>query len=775
MQGQGNAGHHDDGGDNVDERQRREAARNRRLRRAYDPLRQDPDDADEYPADAVAMGYLPDLDGRRWREKRMRLSRFIQFVDGPAVDEEDIDHDVARAMDLDFTGEIQYQRHLRGGDARDCTGSFRAARPPPPPGQLLPRPGVGGDHAGQPPPADPPSSEPGDDVGSGVEGQLSKSRSTIRQWYPSNGAPPGPRQAQQQPPPPLTPHHPQPPQPPQPAQYQAQQPAPEPTLEQQQQIAQQRREREIAEAHQQLQQQEADPRHQEQRQQHRQWIRERMQQQQQRIAERLARTGRRPSRTRPVRPPNQPSQPASQPAQPVNTPATPPATLPTQPASNQLSGQNEPYPTQQPENISLVAANQGGLSGPGVSSTTRPPRFDWPATSSPFRTSNIRAYSSSEESEDELSAGGPDTFWRPQLGGRRRDTVTPGTTSSAGVVQGNTNTLTTTGTTPAAPLRRPAETTQGQDDPNKRPRLSGSGTGSRGGGGNAVTPLTEVTQPGGGGQVLDMQDNDKNRPYKRGEEPWFKDDLYQNLILGLGLEDDPDPEDGYDAKPNNPVGNGGATPAAAAGGQVLDRWNNDEGRPYKRGEEPWFKDDLYQNLILGLDLEDDPDPKDDYDAQPNNPVGNGGATPSAVVTPSAGWTHAAGLTPMSGVKPATNPYEPYKATDEMDIELIEVHSSDAEDDYDDQEPYPVDNGGNTAAASVNPFARATPATGAPVYQTPDDPDADLEEDSEGDEIASISANVGQTPAGIGKSPFFFFFFFSPLPPTAPPLSPVFPH
>ncbi|KAG6361393.1 hypothetical protein INS49_009620 [Diaporthe citri] len=181
----------DDEGGTAAERRRREEARNRRLRKTYNPLMQDPDDADEYPADAVAMGYLPDFEGRRWRERRMRLSRYIQYNDIPAIDEEDIDPGLAAALDLDFAKEIRYQRNLKGGEARGCTGSFRAARPPPPRSQLRPR--DGGRTPGGPPPRDPPDSDADDDDGDddapGAPAAAARQvqvEGRVRQWFPSN-------------------------------------------------------------------------------------------------------------------------------------------------------------------------------------------------------------------------------------------------------------------------------------------------------------------------------------------------------------------------------------------------------------------------------------------------------------------------------------------------------------------------------------------------------------------------------------------------------------
>lgn len=180
------------------EKRRREEARKRRLRKAYNPLKQDPDDADEYPADAVAMGYLPDLEGRRWRERRMRLSRFIQYNDSPAVEEEDLDPIATSLLDMDFAKEIWYKRNLKGGEARGCTGSFRAARPPPPRSQLRPRQGGaaapgGHHHHQQPPPRDPPDSDADsddddDDDAPGapvVRGQVQVG-GRVREWFPSN-------------------------------------------------------------------------------------------------------------------------------------------------------------------------------------------------------------------------------------------------------------------------------------------------------------------------------------------------------------------------------------------------------------------------------------------------------------------------------------------------------------------------------------------------------------------------------------------------------------
>lgn len=181
----------DDEGGTAAERRRREEARNRRLRKTYNPLRQDPDDADEYPADAVAMGYLPDFEGRRWRERRMRLSRYIQYHDAPAVDEEDLRPATAAQLDLEFAKEIRYRRNLKGGEARGCTGGFRVARPPPPRSQLRPR--YGGRAPGGPPPKDPPDSDADDDDDDddapgapALKAQQVQVEGRVRQWFPSN-------------------------------------------------------------------------------------------------------------------------------------------------------------------------------------------------------------------------------------------------------------------------------------------------------------------------------------------------------------------------------------------------------------------------------------------------------------------------------------------------------------------------------------------------------------------------------------------------------------
>lgn len=251
--GQPDADDEDDGG-TAAERRRREEARNRRLRKTYNPLRQDPDDADEYPADAVAMGYLPDLEGRRWREKRMRLSRFIQFNDIPAIDEEDLDPVTAQWLDLDFVKEIRYQRNLKGGEARGCTGSFRVARPPPPRSQLRPRdPNRRPGGQGQPPPRDPPdsdaSSDDDDDDAPGVPAVRARQiqlEGRVRQWFPSNSnrTGPGPTHLAT---PPVTPHN-------RPPQQTLEPPAPPPqdpqqlTPEQEQEIIQRRQREERAAA-----------------------------------------------------------------------------------------------------------------------------------------------------------------------------------------------------------------------------------------------------------------------------------------------------------------------------------------------------------------------------------------------------------------------------------------------------------------------------------------------------------------------------------------------
>lgn len=101
---------------------------------------------DETEADGIAMGVIPDHEARRWRERRMRLARYIQFVDGPAIDDSDVPAPLARWLDLD----VDLAREdgapqpvtapvVKGGQGRGCMGSFLAARPAPGAGDLRKR------------------------------------------------------------------------------------------------------------------------------------------------------------------------------------------------------------------------------------------------------------------------------------------------------------------------------------------------------------------------------------------------------------------------------------------------------------------------------------------------------------------------------------------------------------------------------------------------------------------------------------------------------------
>jgi hypothetical protein len=108
----------------------------------------DDNDLDEAEADGIALGVIPDHEARRWRERRMRLARYIQFVDGPAIDDNDVPAPLARWLDLDV--DLGLARDdgapqpvtapvVKGGQGRGCMGSFLAARPAPGAGDLRKR------------------------------------------------------------------------------------------------------------------------------------------------------------------------------------------------------------------------------------------------------------------------------------------------------------------------------------------------------------------------------------------------------------------------------------------------------------------------------------------------------------------------------------------------------------------------------------------------------------------------------------------------------------
>lgn len=103
---------------------------------------------DETEADGIAMGVIPDHEARRWRERRMRLARYIQFVDGPTIDDSDVPAPLARWLDLDVDfghARVDGAPHpvtapvVKGGQGRGCMGSFLAARPAPGAGDLRKR------------------------------------------------------------------------------------------------------------------------------------------------------------------------------------------------------------------------------------------------------------------------------------------------------------------------------------------------------------------------------------------------------------------------------------------------------------------------------------------------------------------------------------------------------------------------------------------------------------------------------------------------------------
>lgn len=127
----------------------------RQSKTIYDPLHPAKatatgDDDDETEADGIALGVIPDHEARRWRERRMRLARYIQFVDGPAIGDDDVPAPLAAWLDLGFADPPPVTAPVvRGGQGRaSCMGSFVAARPAPGGGDLRKRRGWVGAGAG---------------------------------------------------------------------------------------------------------------------------------------------------------------------------------------------------------------------------------------------------------------------------------------------------------------------------------------------------------------------------------------------------------------------------------------------------------------------------------------------------------------------------------------------------------------------------------------------------------------------------------------------------
>ncbi|KAK7736518.1 hypothetical protein SLS53_006948 [Cytospora paraplurivora] len=105
----------------------------RRSKTIYNPQNPSQDDQADADADGVALGVIPDREGRRWRERRMRLARYIQFVDGPAIDGDDVPAPLAAYLDLEFErdGAVVLAPVVKGGRGKEGLGGFVGARPGP--------------------------------------------------------------------------------------------------------------------------------------------------------------------------------------------------------------------------------------------------------------------------------------------------------------------------------------------------------------------------------------------------------------------------------------------------------------------------------------------------------------------------------------------------------------------------------------------------------------------------------------------------------------------
>lgn len=543
----GNNGHHGGDGDQADdngdddeaERQRRKEARARRLRRAYDPLRQDPDDEDEYPADAVAMGYLPDLDARRWREKRMRLARFIQFSDGPTIDDDAVEHDLAQSLDLDFKGEIQYQRHLVGGDARGCTGSFRAARPPPPLSQVMPRTNLDA-LDGRPPPGDPPPSDPGSDDspgGTGEGGRPHGASRHVRSWFPSTAIQTLPRQNQQATPP-QTPHGP----PPQAAPQHAQRP-PQQTPQQELDTARRTREQELSQAQEQTRQHQQDELQLQQEQQRRQNI---LQAQTQQVADLLAQSPG-PSRWQGWQVPNGHAV-ADQQQQ--------------QEEEEQQQQYQQQQEQQQPELDEVHRQREAQRRREAQRQREANRREYERQTTEMDAAAQLEAQRIAQQMRDQqaqqqankaaaqVSETSVNTALLPAS-----NSLLPKQTTKPKTGQGNQNTK-----KPKAP-KRPAEATaaQGAPDP-KRLRPDSPSWNEDKDEDDTMLLSTEDTGTRGG---VERFDDDSKRPYRPGEEPWREMDPYQNISLGLDEFDNEDNNLGDSDRPEKTF-TGAALPTIVA-------------------------------------------------------------------------------------------------------------------------------------------------------------------------------------------------------------------
>ncbi|KUI69955.1 hypothetical protein VM1G_04907 [Cytospora mali] len=123
--------------------------RSQKIYTPHHPATDDDTDADadaDADADGIAIGVLPDHEGQRWRERRMRLARYIQFVDGPVIDDNDVPAPLEKWLDLAFEREAVVAPVVKGGGARACMGWFVDERPGPRGEELRKRRGWAGDY-----------------------------------------------------------------------------------------------------------------------------------------------------------------------------------------------------------------------------------------------------------------------------------------------------------------------------------------------------------------------------------------------------------------------------------------------------------------------------------------------------------------------------------------------------------------------------------------------------------------------------------------------------
>lgn len=104
------------------------AAERRRLRTIYNPLNPPPDDP--VTAEGLALGILPDVEGRKWREQLMRLGRWAasghtSYVSGQygppvACQIERLHPEERLVLDIDFLrAPVVSRRPVKGGKARN--------------------------------------------------------------------------------------------------------------------------------------------------------------------------------------------------------------------------------------------------------------------------------------------------------------------------------------------------------------------------------------------------------------------------------------------------------------------------------------------------------------------------------------------------------------------------------------------------------------------------------------------------------------------------------